>query len=95
MQFFKGKLVDDASKSIDAFEIEVPNCGDDMPMEVLPDCGDDMPMEVLPDCGDQMPTIEVPEVVVPDFIEVKAEYIDMTIPMKKKSACHPIGRRKH
>lgn len=83
MQFFKGKLVDDASKSIDAFEIEVPNCGDDMPMEVLPDC------------GDQMPTIEVPEVVVPDFIEVKAEYIDMTIPMKKKSACHPIGRRKH
>lgn len=83
MQFFKGKLVDDASKSIDAFKIEVPNCGDDMPMEVLPDC------------GDQMPTIEVPEVAVPDFIEVKAEYIDMGIPMKKKSACHPIGRRKH
>lgn len=83
MQFFKGKLVDDASKSIDAFEIEVPDCGDNMPTEVLPNCGDNMPM------------IEVPEVVVPDFIEVKAEYIDMVIPMKKKSACHPIGRRKH
>lgn len=83
MQFFKGKLVDDASKSIDAFEIEVP------------DCGDNMPMEVLPNCGDQMPMIEVPEVAVPDFVEVKAEYVDMAIPMKKKSACHPIGRRKH
>lgn len=83
MQFFKGKLIDDASQSIDKFEIEVPNCGDNMPMEILPDC------------GDNMPTIEMPTVEVPDFVEVKAEYLDMAIPMKKKSACHPIGRRKH
>lgn len=83
MQFFKGKLVDDVTQGIDKFEI------------VVPDCGDNMPVEVLPDCGDNMPMIEVPEVAVPDFIEVKAEYIDMVIPMKKKSVCHPIGRRKH
>lgn len=83
MQFFKGKLVDDAVRGIDKFEIEVPDCGDNMPTEVLPDCGDDMP------------TIEMPMVEVPDFVEVKAEYLDMAIPMKKKSMCHPIGRRKH
>lgn len=83
MQFFKGKLVDDATKGIDKFEIEVP------------DCGDNMPTEVLPNCGDNMPTIEMPMFEVPDFVEVKAEYLDMAVPMKKKSMCHPIGRRKH
>lgn len=83
MQFFKGKLVDDATKGIDKFEIEVPNCGDNMPIEVLPDC------------GDNMPTIEMPMFEVPDFTEVKAEYVEDIMPMKKKSMCHPIGRRKH
>lgn len=83
MQFFKGKLVDDAVKGIDKFEIEVP------------DCGDNMPTEVLPDCGDNMPVVEIPTVEVPDFLEVKAEYVEDIIPVKKKSACHPIGRRKH
>lgn len=83
MQFFKGKLVDDNSKGIDAFEIEVP------------DCGDNMPVEILPDCGDQMPVIEMPIVNVPDFMEIKAEYVENITPIKKKSVCHPIGRRKH
>lgn len=83
MQFFKGKLVDDATKGIDKFEIEVPDCGDNMPTEVLSDCGDDMP------------TVEMPMVEVPDFVEVKAEYVEDIMPIKKKSMCHPIGRRKH
>lgn len=83
MQFFKGKLVDDVVRGIDKFEIEVPDCGDNMPTEVLPDCGDDMP------------TIEMPMVEVPDFVEVKAGYVENVIPIKKKSMCHPIGRRKH
>lgn len=83
MQFFKGKLVDDVVKGINKFEIEVSDCGDNMPTEVLPDCGDDMP------------TIEMPMVEVPDFVEVKAEYIENVMPVKKKSMCRPIGRRKH
>lgn len=83
MQFFKGKLVDDAVKGINKFEIEVP------------DCGDNMPTEILPDCGDNMPTIEMPMVEVPDFVKVKAEYVENVMPVKKKSMCHPIGRRKH
>lgn len=83
MQFFKGKLVDDVSKGVNAFEIEVP------------DCGDNMPTEVLPDCGDQMPVIEIPIVEVPDFTEVKVEYVEDIVPVKKRSAYHPIGRRKH
>lgn len=83
MQFFKGKLVDDAPQGIDKFEIEVP------------DCGDNIPTEILPDCGDNMPVIEIPTVEMPDFMGIKAKYVGIVIPMKKKSACHPIGRRKH
>lgn len=83
MQFFKGKLIDDATKGVDKFEIEVP------------DCGDNMPTEVLPNCGDNMPTIEMPMFEVPDFVNVKAEYVEDVMPIKKKSMCHPIGRRKH